>query len=52
LVLGLVRTRKDYGLEPSGAALLRLKVSSFMVLIGGLIIRLAILYAGQLSKLA
>jgi protein NrfD len=52
LVMKLLEVREDHGDELPPAAVFKMKLSAYMVLAGGFIIRLAFVYAGQLSKLA
>ncbi|MEM5785729.1 MAG: NrfD/PsrC family molybdoenzyme membrane anchor subunit [Syntrophobacteraceae bacterium] len=51
LVLKLLELKEEHHEQLSGAALFRMKLSAYMVLAGGFMIRLAWVYAGQLSKL-
>jgi len=52
LVMKLLEVKEEHGEELSPAAVFKMKLSAYMVLAGGFIIRLAFVYAGQLSKLA
>ncbi len=52
LVLELADIREDAHKDMSFLTVLRMDLSASMVLLGGFIIRLAIIYAGQLSRLA
>ena len=52
LVMKLLEVKEDHGDELPPAAVFKMKLSAYMVLAGGFIIRLAFVYAGQLSKLA
>jgi len=52
LVLKLVEVKEERGEELSSRALLLMNLSAALALAGGLIIRLSLLYAGQLSKLS
>lgn len=51
LVLKLLEVKGDAHVEMSPATVFRMNLSAFMVLLGGFIVRLAIIYAGQLSSL-
>jgi len=51
LVLALLEVRESEGEELSSSALLRMKLSAVLVLTGAFIVRIALVYAGQLSKL-
>jgi formate-dependent nitrite reductase membrane component NrfD len=50
LVLKLIEIKEDHLQDLSDAAIFRMNLSALMVLAGGFIIRLAFIYAGQLSK--
>ena len=50
LVLKLIEMKEDHADTLTSSTILRMNLSAIMVLIGGLIIRLAFIYAGQLSK--
>jgi len=52
LVLKLLEVTEEHGDELSPAAVFKMKLSAYMVLAGGFIIRFAFVYAGQLSKLS
>ncbi|UCH82170.1 MAG: polysulfide reductase NrfD [Nitrospiraceae bacterium] len=49
LVLKLIEMQEDHAETLSSATIFRMNLSAIMVLIGGLIIRFAFIYAGQLS---
>jgi formate-dependent nitrite reductase membrane component NrfD len=51
LVFELIEGKEEHGEELSPSVVLRMKMSAYMVLVGGFIIRFAFVYAGQLSKL-
>ncbi|MFA5354533.1 MAG: NrfD/PsrC family molybdoenzyme membrane anchor subunit [Thermodesulfovibrionales bacterium] len=51
LVMKLMEVKEEHGENLSQSALMKMKLSAVMVLIGGFIIRLAFVYAGQLSSL-
>lgn len=51
LVLKLLEIKEDAHHELTRGAIFRMNLSAFMVLIGGFIVRLSLIYAGQLSKL-
>ncbi len=51
LVLELVDIREDAHKDMSFLTVLRMDLSASMVLLGGFIVRLAVIYAGQLSRL-
>jgi formate-dependent nitrite reductase membrane component NrfD len=50
LVIKLFEMREDHAEEISDAAVTRMNISAIMVLLGGFIIRLSLIYAGQLSR--
>lgn len=50
LVLKLTEVGQDHADELTPATIFRMNLSAVLVLIGGLILRLAIVYAGQLSR--
>lgn len=50
LVLKLLEMKENHVEELTTAAVLRMNLSAIMVLAGGFIVRLAFIYAGQLSK--
>lgn len=52
VVLKFLEVREDHGDELTGAELMKMNLSAIMVLVGGLIIRLSFVYAGQLSRLS
>jgi formate-dependent nitrite reductase membrane component NrfD len=52
LVMKLLEVAGDHGDELPQAALVRMKLSAYMVLVGGFIIRFAFVYAGQLNRIA
>lgn len=52
LIMKLQHVREELHEQISGGSLFRMKLSAYMVLAGGLIIRLAWVYAGQISKLS
>lgn len=52
LVLKLMEVKEEHGDTLTSSQLFKMKLSAVMVLLGGLIIRLAFLYAGQLSRLS
>jgi len=51
LVFELIEGKEEHGEELSPSVVLRMKMSAYMVLVGGFILRFAFVYAGQLSKL-
>jgi formate-dependent nitrite reductase membrane component NrfD len=52
LVLKLLEVKEEHGDVLSSSQIFRMRLSAVLVLIGAFIIRLAIVYAGQLSKLS
>jgi formate-dependent nitrite reductase membrane component NrfD len=50
LIIKLFEMREDHADELPEATVFRMNLSAIMVLVGGFIIRLALIYAGQLSK--
>lgn len=52
LVLKLMEVKEEHGDTLTPSQLFKMKLSAVMVLVGGFIIRIAFLYAGQLSKLS
>jgi protein NrfD len=50
LVLKLIEMTEDHAEALTRSTIIRMNLSAIMVLIGGFIIRLAFIYAGQLSK--
>ena len=50
LVLKLIEMQEDHADELTSATVFRMNLSAIMILIGGFIIRLAFMYAGQLSE--
>jgi formate-dependent nitrite reductase membrane component NrfD len=50
LVLKLIEMKEDHAEELTSSTIFRMNLSAIMVLIGGFIIRLAFIYAGQLSN--
>lgn len=52
LVLKLLEVKAEHGESLSRSAIMKMKLSAYMVLVGGFIIRFAFVYAGQLSKLS
>ncbi|MFN3396240.1 MAG: NrfD/PsrC family molybdoenzyme membrane anchor subunit [Thermodesulfovibrionales bacterium] len=52
LVLKLLEVREEQGEALSSSQIFRMKLSAVMVLIGAFIIRLALVYAGQISRLS
>lgn len=50
LVLKLIEMKEDHVEALTRTTIFRMNLSAVMVLIGGFIIRLAFIYAGQLSK--
>jgi len=50
LVLKLIEMQEDHADELTSVPVFRMNLSAVMILIGGFIIRLAFIYAGQLSK--
>jgi protein NrfD len=50
LVLKLIEMQEDHAETLTRSTILRMNLSAIMILIGGFIIRLAFIYAGQLSK--
>ncbi|GFO61903.1 NrfD [Geomonas silvestris] len=52
VVLKFLEVREDHGDELTGQELMRMNLSAVMVLLGGLVIRLSFVYAGQLSRLS
>lgn len=52
LVLKYLEVKEEHGEELTADALLKMNLSALMVLVGGLIIRLSFVYAGQLSHLS
>ncbi len=50
LIIKLFEIREDHVDELSDTTIFRMNLSAVMVLIGGFILRLALIYAGQLSK--
>ncbi|NIR13361.1 MAG: hypothetical protein GWN77_00880, partial [Gammaproteobacteria bacterium] len=52
IVIELLGKHEDHTEELSSSASIRMTLSAILVLFGGLIIRIALVYAGQLSHLA
>jgi formate-dependent nitrite reductase membrane component NrfD len=52
LVLKLLEVKEEHGDALSSSQIFRMRLSAVLVLIGALIIRLAFVYAGQLTKLS
>jgi len=50
LVLKLIEMKEDHADTLTRATVMRMNISAIMILVGGFIIRLAFIYAGQLSK--
>jgi formate-dependent nitrite reductase membrane component NrfD len=50
LVLKLIEIKEDHAETLTRSTILRMNLSAIMILVGGFIIRLAFIYAGQLSK--
>ncbi len=50
LVLKLIEMKEDHAETLTRSTILRMNLSAIMILVGGFIIRLAFIYAGQLSK--
>ena len=50
LVLKLIEMQEDHADELTSVPVFRMNLSAVMILIGGFIIRLAFIYAGQLSR--
>lgn len=51
LVLKMLEIKEPHGEELTPAAIMKMNASAALVLLGGLVIRLSFVYAGQLSKL-
>ena len=52
VVLKFLEVREEHGEDLTASELMKMNLSAVMVLIGGLIIRLSFVYAGQLSHLS
>jgi protein NrfD len=52
VVLKFLEVREEHGEQLTSSELLKMNLSAVMVLVGGLIIRLSFVYAGQLSHLS
>jgi protein NrfD len=50
LIIKLFEMREDHAEELSPDTVMKMNISALMVLVGGFIIRLALIYAGQLSR--